>query len=248
MRGLQPGVIAVSGGIDSRFLWAAACRFELDFQPVFLVGPHMTASETEWAKGVLGRAGHVLTVDPLAHPAVRQTQISRCFHCKYESFAKLRAWGLAHGRPWVLEGSQESDGQAFRPGRRALRFLGIKSPLADVGLSKTEVREIARDWALDWPDQPSRPCLLTRFAYETVVTYSALRRVEAIEDRLFRIGLRYFRVRVVPEAPWILQITAEETEVFEHNRTAIADVFAAHGNSPWRLERTATLSGYFDRP
>lgn len=208
----------------------------------------MGQAEQDWAQGVLAEAGVVLPVRPLNHPQVRHNTLSRCYFCKYGMFTVLKAWAFAQGRSVVLEGSQASEAGQYRPGRAAIQQLGIRSPLAEIGLEKPHIREIARRWGMAWPDQPSRPCLLTRFAYGRTVNAALLRHIDSVENALQGVGLRHFRVRVLEPDRFALQITAQEAVTVSQNRAAIAAVFAAHGLSSWQVEQTATLSGYFDRP
>lgn len=208
----------------------------------------MGQAEQHWAQEVLAEKGVLLPVRPLNHPEVRHNTLSRCYFCKYGMFIALKAWAFARGRPVVLEGSQASDAGLYRPGRAALQQLGIRSPLAAVGLKKPHIREVAKRWGMAWPEQPSRPCLLTRFAYGRTVNTALLRHIDRLEDALYAVGLRHFRLRVLEPQRYVLQITAQEAETVSRHRTAIAAVFTGHGLTSWQVEQTATLSGYFDHP
>ena len=245
---LQPGLLAVSGGVDSRFLGLLVARWGLDFRPVFFQGPQMSPGEIEQAQAFLKDLGlefDRLPLDPLDVFEVRSNSRQRCYYCKKHLFARALEHGRAMGRAHVLEGSHLSDQHSFRPGLRALRELGIHSPLATAGLSKSDIRKHARDLSLERPEQPSKPCLLTRFAYGLSPTRSELQRVGQAEDALEALGLRDFRIRMLDRARVLLQITEPAVSRYEALQSHVFEIMNTNG-LPFTLMQTDVLTGFFD--
>ena len=196
---MAPGVVAVSGGVDSRFLAAFAWRQKLDYVAVFMDGPHMSPAERSWAMGWLERNApefHVIAHDPLEVPEIRNTTDDRCYYCKHLGFEKIVALARKLGRPGVVDGGSGSDLNEYRPGVRALRQLEVKSPLALSDMTKSEIRAAGAEIGLEWPDQPSRPCLLTRFNYGMQAEAQILEQLGRVEGRAVRPGAAEF-----PPAP-----------------------------------------------
>ena len=115
----------------------------------------------------------------------------------------------------VLEGSNRDDAGTHRPGRRASAELGVSSPLEEAGLSKDEIRELARDAGLPNWDAPSRPCLATRFPYGTALERALLRKVDAAEEALEGLGLRQVRVRLPDPATARIETGKDELKTFD---------------------------------
>lgn len=188
LRGLPGRVfIAYSGGLDSRFLAYAACRAGCAPTLLHVSGPHVPGRESGLAVARAGRMGlpvRVLFSNPLDLPEVRANGRERCYFCKRALFARLLAEARAAGGQAITlcDGSNRSDLQGYRPGLRALAELGIRSPLEEAGLKKADIRELAALSGMEAPDQPSRPCLLTRFAYGVRPTPELLARVDAAEQ------------------------------------------------------------------
>ena len=182
-----PVFIAYSGGLDSRFLAHAARLTGITPTLLHVAGPHVPARESEQAAARAGRMGlplRIVPVDPLETPEVRANGRERCYFCKWALFARLSGEARAvaeAGEPVLCDGSNASDRRGYRPGLRALAELGVRSPLAEAGLEKPEIRELAALSGLEAPDQPSRPCLLTRFAYGVQPTLDLLASVDAAE-------------------------------------------------------------------
>lgn len=249
LKQFQPGLLAVSGGVDSRFLALITVQWELDFRPVFFTGPHMSRLESEQALAFLQALGteyDCLSIDPLDEPEVRNNTKQRCYYCKKHLFTKALQHGQGLGRRQVLEGSHLSDRQGFRPGLQALRELGIHSPLAAAGFSKTDIRTQAAGIGLAQPEQPSKPCLLTRFNYGCVPTAEALQQVGRAEDRLEQIGLPGFRIRVLARERVVLQLAPSGAQWYIAHRLRVQEVMAEQGLDGFRVIRTERLSGFFD--
>lgn len=254
-----PALLACSGGLDSRFLAHVSRLWGLDVEAVFITGPHLTPREIAWAKDWIPRRGlrlHVLPFNPLHDPRAGQNQHDRCYHCKRAIFTRVKLLAADLGRQHVLDGSNASDAQEYRPGRAALAELGVASPLALAGLSKAQVRRAALATGLELPDQPSRSCLLTRLAYGLVPTEALLARLALAEDALTRLGLRDFRLRVrlsppeegPPQQQFTLHIAQTERDHWLRVRARGVAALRVEGFFPCRVRLEETVSGYFDRP
>lgn len=199
LREMRLAVIAYSGGIDSSLLLAAAAR--VMGQNVLAV---TAASETyppeELAHArsfaaALGVRHRVLSTNELQNDDFASNPPDRCYYCKRELFARLRAIADSEGISDVLDGSNADDLRDYRPGRKAAAESGVRSPLAESGLAKSEVRELARALGIPFWNKPSLACLSSRIPYGTRITVPVLRMVHAAENVLRRAGFRQVRVR-----------------------------------------------------
>lgn len=246
---LQPGLVAVSGGLDSRLLAHLAWKWGFDYQGVHLTGPHIALHESGAAVAWLAATGkpfHTLTTNPLRYASVLRNSVNRCYTCKKVMFLRVKELARDLRRPNILEGTHSSDTNRYRPGLKALKELSIKSPLAQVGLTKPELREIAREQGLDNPDQPSRPCLLTRFDYDLILTQEQLERTAAAELGLQQLGLKEYRLRIHHEDRFVLQLHPEERSRWEEIQTDGKSVLQSHGFEGTRVIFNENMSGYFD--
>jgi uncharacterized protein len=120
----------------------------------------------------------------------------RCYFCKLGILAQLVALAQEEGLVWVIEGTNADDADDYRPGMQAVEeTAGVRSPLEEAGLTKAEIRAISKELGLPTWDQPARPCLATRFPYDTRITAEGLARVEAAEVFLDELGFGDLRVR-----------------------------------------------------
>jgi uncharacterized protein len=200
LRNLAPVLVAFSGGVDSTLLLRAAIA-ELGPKAVLAVTAHgdvhteeelVTARETAARMGVSHK---VIRAKELAVPGFAENPPERCFLCRQALYGKLLEMAREKGLKTVVDGANSDDGSDYRPGLKAARILGVRSPLAEVGLSKTEVRTLAREWGLSQWDRPPSPCLSSRFPYGETITAPALRMVEEAERFLKGLGFETVRVR-----------------------------------------------------
>lgn len=199
----QDVMVAFSGGVDSTLLLKIACDMaEEAGTKVYAVTMQTLlhpAGEVEEAKKVCKEmnAEHVIIpVDELKEAGIMDNPVNRCYLCKKLLFTRIKELAAKFGSSRVLEGTNEDDLHVYRPGIRALRELGITSPLAEAGFTKNEVRKLAAFYGLQTASRPSTPCLATRFPYGTALTYEDMERVEKGEEYLKSFGLHNVRIRV----------------------------------------------------
>ena len=191
-------VLGFSGGVDSGFLLAAAKECGAEALPVFIQTPFQPAFELRDAEALaasLGLRPEVLEADPFAVPDIVKNGPDRCYHCKRMLFSLLREKAECLNAA-LIDGTNASDPEDDRPGMRALRELGARSPLREAGFTKSDVRAEAKKRGLFTWDKPSYACLATRVPTGTALERETLRKVEGAEDALFSLGYRDFRVRV----------------------------------------------------
>ncbi|SFL58854.1 ATP-dependent sacrificial sulfur transferase LarE [Halanaerobium salsuginis] len=195
LKELEPFVIAFSGGVDSTFLTAAAQQAEVEFEAVTVSTPFVPELEIEAVNQLVASLGfqhHLLEIefDKLGEALANTAE--RCYHCKKVIFSRILAY--ADGRT-VIEGSNLDDTGDYRPGRKALQELGVKSPLLNASLSKKEIRDLSKEMELPTWNKPSLSCLATRVAYNTPITREELEKIDLAEELLRHNGFEHFRVR-----------------------------------------------------
>ncbi len=192
-------LVAFSGGVDSAFLLTVARDVLGDRAwAVTAVSPIFPASEvreaSELAEG-MGVTPIVIQSKEMSLSSFTRNPPDRCYHCKRELFRLCLEKAAELGLACVADGSNSDDLGDYRPGRRAIRELGVRSPLLEAGLSKDEVRRLSRELGLPTWDKQSFACLASRFPYGIEITADRLGRVEQCEEFLKREGFRAFRVR-----------------------------------------------------
>ncbi|MDY0091264.1 MAG: ATP-dependent sacrificial sulfur transferase LarE [Candidatus Vecturithrix sp.] len=199
LREMKSALAAFSGGVDSTLLAKAACD---------ALGEHVQAV-TAWSERAheldeqelkqlitsLGIRHHLIRYDEMEIPHFRENPPERCYYCKRWLFERFTQLAKEHALRVVIEGSNLDDADDFRPGMRALKELGVRSPLREAGLTKQEIRTLSQAMALPTWNKPAMPCLATRVPYYLEITPEVLRKVQAGEAYLKQLGFREFRVR-----------------------------------------------------
>lgn len=205
--------VAFSAGIDSSFLLEAANR-ALKGRVLAVIAKGSMAPESDiiYARRFCEERNIRLVevnADEFGVEAFILNQKDRCYHCKKNIFSKILNIASENGFNTVLEGTNADDTADYRPGRRALEELGVKSPLLECGYTKKEIREDARSMAIDIWDKPSAACLATRVPTGERITPQLLKRIEVSEEALKKLGFRQVRVRSHGDLARI-EIDAEE--------------------------------------
>jgi uncharacterized protein len=192
-------IVAFSGGVDSAYLAAIATR---------VLGEHtlcVTADSPSYpdhhrklalkSAQALGLQHEIVHTRELAREAYRANPVNRCYYCKHELYTLLTHLARTRGFDAVADGSNADDRGDYRPGRAAAREFGVRSPLDEAGLTKGEIRELARAAGVPVWDEPASACLSSRIPYHSEVTEAKLRMIERAETALHEMGFRVCRVR-----------------------------------------------------
>ncbi|MGE4352992.1 MAG: ATP-dependent sacrificial sulfur transferase LarE [Oscillospiraceae bacterium] len=204
--------LAFSGGTDSSFLLWAAREYGAEVTAYFASSPFQPQFELNDAKKLAAELGaklKILELSPLDDAAVRCNGPDRCYHCKKKIFGAISTAAHRDGYPLIIDGTNASDDEGDRPGMRALREMGVRSPLRECGITKPEVRSLSRKAGLFTGDKPAYACLATRVPTGTPITSELLEKIEKGEAALFALGFSDFRLRLRGSAA-LLQLRAED--------------------------------------
>ena len=199
-RGYGSLAVAFSGGVDSCFLLKAA-QEALGERVLALtvISDFVPMREREEAMAFCQRQGirhELVYAEVLEIPGVNENPPDRCYLCKRALFETMKNKTAARGFSHLAEGSNLDDEGDYRPGMRAIRELGILSPLRETQLSKAEIRQLSQRLGLESWKKPSFACLASRFVYGERLTVEKLQRVECAEEHLRSLGFTQYRVRV----------------------------------------------------
>ena len=196
----RPGlIVAYSGGVDSAFLaWTA--HHVLGDQMLAVIADSASLARTHLQDALAfareqGIPVEVVETRETENPDYARNDAMRCFHCKDELFTVLERYREARGFAAIAYGVNADDEGDFRPGQQAAREHQVLAPLLEAGLTKIEIRELARQAGLRVWDKPASACLSSRMEYGRAVTAEALSVIERGEDALRGMGFKQFRVR-----------------------------------------------------
>src|SRR5947209_3012919 len=192
-------MVAFSGGVDTTLL-AAVAHDVLSGHALAVTGisPSVAPAERDEAAELAARIGvryRTVATSEMDDPNYVANNPNRCFFCKDELFTRLAEIAAEEHIAQIVDGFNVDDRGDFRPGQQAARQHGVRSPLAEAGLTKAEIRELSRRRGLPTWDKPAMACLSSRIPYGTMVTVEALERIGTAEAALRALGVRQVRVR-----------------------------------------------------
>jgi uncharacterized protein len=202
LRAAQQAAIAYSGGVDSSLLVKLACDVLGARNVLAVLGESESLTQSSLDEAVAaarnwGVEVRVVHTAEMKNPQFAQNPPNRCYYCKRELCQALRREAEAFfGRlPLLADGNQADDAGDFRPGRRAAKEAGVRSPLAEAGFTKADVRALSQELGIKGADRPAEACLASRIPYGTAITAELLTQIAAAEQELRDAGFSGFRVR-----------------------------------------------------
>lgn len=196
---MEQALIAYSGGVDSTLVAKIAYDVLGDRAlAVTAVSPSLLPEELEDAQiqaAQIGISHQVVHTQEMENPNYTANPVNRCYFCKSELHDTLKPLATQLGYEYVVDGVNADDLRDYRPGIAAAKERGVRSPLAELGITKPQVRQISQYLGLSWWDKPAQPCLSSRFPYGEEITVAKLQRVGRSEIYLRRLGWQNLRVR-----------------------------------------------------
>jgi uncharacterized protein len=247
LRGLGSAAIGFSGGVDSSFLLAAAVRIPglrvVAYTAESASLPDGDRADAEALVSRLGVAHRRIRTQEMDNPGYVANAPDRCYHCKGTLFRALKHEAAREGLRHVLDGSNADDAGDYRPGRAAATELGVRSPLAEAGLTKRDIRELSRKWGLPTADKPAAACLSSRIPYGTPISPEALRRIDCAEQALRGLGFACVRVRAHGEVARIEVAPESIADATGPKRLPIVEAVRAAGFRYVSLDLTGYRTG-----
>ncbi len=242
---MELALIAYSGGVDSTLVAKIAYEVLGDRAlAITAVSPSLLPEELEEAQiqaATIGIAHELVETQEMANPNYTANPVNRCYFCKSELHDTLKPLAQKRGYPYVVDGVNADDLRDYRPGIQAAKERGVRSPLAEVGVTKSEVRQLSQQLGLSWWDKPAQPCLSSRFPYGEEITIGKLQRVGRCEVYLRKLGYQNLRVRSEGDTARI-ELSPEQIKEFvlKADLPQLVAVFQAYGF----LYVTLDLEGY----
>jgi uncharacterized protein len=210
--------LGFSGGVDSTLLLKVAVDTVGAGNVLAVIGRSDTYPEREYAEAIRLAASIGATVREVE---TRETDVlkfqenppDRCYYCKTELFSELRAIADAEGIAWIVDGTHADDTGDFRPGMRAVREAGVRSPLLEAGMGKRDIRAVSAALGLPTADKPSFACLSSRFPYGMKIDPARLRAIDRAESLLYDLGCRTVRVRQHDENTARIEVGVDELAI-----------------------------------
>ncbi|WP_416198386.1 MAG: ATP-dependent sacrificial sulfur transferase LarE [Sporanaerobacter sp.] len=208
--------VAFSGGVDSSLILKMACDASEKYNKKIYAVTFNTRLHPmedinisrEVAKS-MGAIHKIIDIDEFENEKILTNPIDRCYQCKKYLFEKLLEFAEKNDIKYILDGTNADDLKEYRPGIKALKELGIISPLAKLDITKKEVRQMAKDLNVSVATRPSAPCLATRLPYNTNISFELLNKIEKAEAYIKKLGFVVVRVRVHGD---IVRIEIEKEE------------------------------------
>lgn len=221
-------VVAFSGGADSSLVLKlavmAAAKNGRNVYGIYIHTNLHPAGEAKLARKVCEEIGAIyeeVEVDEFSKAGIQDNPVDRCYRCKQYMFRILLDKARGLGVATVMDGTNADDLHVYRPGVKALKELGIKSPLAECGYTKEDVRRLLGEYGISVSNRPAAPCLATRFPYGTHLTQDMLTKVDKAEEYIRQLGCKNVRVRIHGDIVRIEVDVCEEKKLLEHRKQLI---------------------------
>ncbi len=213
--------VAYSGGVDSALVLAVAYSV-LNGKTLAVTGNSASLAQRELTAATnlaktLGVAHHVIETEEVATPEYAANPVNRCYYCKSELYSKLQEIADQHHLKHIVNGTNVDDLGDHRPGLVSAREANVRSPLCEAGITKQDVRDLARQLGLPVWDKPAMPCLSSRIPYEQAVTPEKLAMVEQAEDFLISLSFKQLRVRHFGESARIELLQEDLPRFYKEN-------------------------------
>ena len=245
LRTLRRVIVAYSGGTDSAYLaWAAYRTLGADAAAITADSPSIPESHKRDAEAFArecGFAHEFVDTHEFENPEYIKNDKNRCFHCKDELFTCLEAYAAQRGFAHIVYGVNKDDLGDYRPGQLAAKLHDVKAPLVEVGLTKAEIRELARRAGLSIWDRPAAACLSSRVPYGTAVTTRTIKIIERGEEAIRALGFKQFRVRFHSD---LVRIEIARDELSKALTPETAQAFTSIFKQLGFLYVTLDLEGY----
>jgi uncharacterized protein len=249
LRGMKTALLAYSGGLDSTFLLKAIKLAGIRALAVTAQSESMPIHDLEDAVRMardIGVSHRVISTAEMLNDNYLRNPPDRCFYCKDELFGKLKGIAEEEVLAFVIDGSNRDDMDDYRPGMRAAREHEIRSPLAEAGFTKNEIREESRALSLPTWQKPASPCLSSRVPYGVRITPGALKRIDLAEGFLRTLGLDELRVRDHGGSARI-EVPPEAMKSILENKNAIIEKFRSLGYDFVSLDLEGLRRGSLNR-
>lgn len=241
--------VAFSGGVDSTLLLKIAVDTGKKVHAVMFKTQLHPCNEEEEARKLAAEIGAELTVmeiDEFSNPEILKNPVDRCYICKHMLFTKLKDFAKENGYHVIIDGTNADDHKEYRPGIKALSELAIVSPLAELGITKSEIRSYAKELGITVHNKPSAPCMATRFPYDTEITREMLDKVENAENFLKELGMKVCRLRIHGDIARI-EVNEADFEVVIRNKDIIVNYLKTLDYNYVNLDLEGFRSGSMDR-
>ncbi|OKH21724.1 TIGR00268 family protein [Hydrococcus rivularis NIES-593] len=231
---MDRALIAYSGGIDSSLVAKVAYDVLGDRAlAITAVSPSLLPEELDDAQiqaDEIGIRHELVETHEIENPNYTANPVNRCYFCKSELHDTLKPLALERGYPYVVDGVNADDLKDYRPGIQAAKERGARSPLAEAGIAKAEVRQLSKQLGLSWWDKPAQPCLSSRFPYGEEITIAKLQRVGRAEVYLRKLGWKNLRVRSEGDTARIELLPEQIKEfVFTTDLPQLVSTFQSYG-------------------